>query len=137
MPTWGLPGITIPASAPPTPASNEPARVVTLPFSYSAVSSPRYQTLPSASCANQSSVISTASPPSVTVSPDEDSLDAVGDRLGLVGYLDNDPLVRLAVSRFSVDPATADGQRHVRVVDLGRELGRVELRRLGALGKAG
>ena len=42
--------------------------MVTSPFRYSAVSSPRYQMLPSASCAYQSSVISTGSPSSVTVS---------------------------------------------------------------------
>jgi hypothetical protein len=51
----------IPGCAPSTPASNEPARVTSLPFSYSAVSSPMYQTFPSESWAYQSSVISTAS----------------------------------------------------------------------------
>ena len=60
--------MTMPASAPSTPASNEPQRQTRLPFSYSAVSSPRYQTLPSESWAYQSSVSSTSSPPSVTVS---------------------------------------------------------------------
>ena len=58
----------IPACAPSTPASNEPDLVFTLPFSYSAVFSPRYQTLPSPSWAYQSSVTSTSSPFSVTTS---------------------------------------------------------------------
>ena len=58
----------IPASAPSTPASNDPAVVTGLPFSYSVVSSPRYQMLPSASWAYQSSVTSIGSPSSVTTS---------------------------------------------------------------------
>ena len=68
MPATGFAGIAMPASAPSTPASNDPARVVTSPFRYSPVCSPRYQTLPTSSCAYQSSVISTGSPFSVTVS---------------------------------------------------------------------
>ena len=36
----------IPALAPSTPASHEPCLETGLPFSYSVVSSPRYQTLP-------------------------------------------------------------------------------------------
>src|SRR5919204_3514414 len=56
----------IPASAPSTPASQEPSLVFSLPFSYSAVSSPRYQRLPSASWAYQSYVSSLISPFSVT-----------------------------------------------------------------------
>ena len=47
-----------PASAPSTPASNEPPRDEILPSSNSAVSSPRYQTFPSPSCAYQSKVSS-------------------------------------------------------------------------------
>ena len=58
----------IPGWAPSTPASNEPAVVVGLPFSYSVVASPRYQMLPSESWAYQSSVTSTGSPFSVTTS---------------------------------------------------------------------
>ncbi len=58
----------IPGCAPSTPASKEPDLVVILPFSYSAVSSPRYQTLPDASWAYQSSVTSTRWPFSVTTS---------------------------------------------------------------------
>ncbi len=57
-----------PGSAPSTPASNEPSLDTTLPFSYSAVASPRYQTFPQRSCAYQSSVTSTSSPSSVTTS---------------------------------------------------------------------
>ena len=58
----------IPAWAPSTPASNDPDRVTSLPFSYSPVRSPRYQMLPSASWAYQSSVISIGWPFSVTTS---------------------------------------------------------------------
>ena len=57
-----------PASAPSTPASNEPPRDETFPSSNSAVCSPRYQTLPSPSCAYQSKVSSITSPSEVTVS---------------------------------------------------------------------
>ena len=57
-----------PAWAPSTPASNEPSVETTLPFSYSFVASPRYQTFPHLSCAYQSSVTSTSSPSSVTTS---------------------------------------------------------------------
>ena len=60
--------MAMPGWAPSLPASNEPARVLTLPFSYSAVCSPRYQMLPSRSWAYQSSVSSTGSPPCVTSS---------------------------------------------------------------------
>ena len=58
----------IPGSAPPTPASQDPSLVFTLPFSYSAVFSPRYQRLPLESCAYQSKVSSFSCPPSLTVS---------------------------------------------------------------------
>jgi hypothetical protein len=43
-------------------------RLTTCPLSYSAVDSPRYQTLPPASWAYQSSVSSTAAPSCVTTS---------------------------------------------------------------------
>ena len=46
MPTFGWAGMTIPAWAPSTPASKEPSVETGLPFSYSVVASPRYQTLP-------------------------------------------------------------------------------------------
>ena len=53
----------MPASAPSTPACHEPSRLSTLPSSsYVAVSSPRYQTLPSLSAAYQSSVASATEP---------------------------------------------------------------------------
>ena len=58
----------MPARAPSTPASNEPSFDTGLPFSYSVVSSPRYQMLPARSCAYQSSVTSTSFPSSVTTS---------------------------------------------------------------------
>ena len=54
--------MTMPAFAPSTPASHEPSFVTGLPFSYSVVSSPRYQTLPCWSWAYQSSVSSTSFP---------------------------------------------------------------------------
>ena len=60
--------MTMPARAPSTPASHEPAFEIGLPSSYSVVSSPRYQTLPARSWANQSNVSSTSLPRSVTVS---------------------------------------------------------------------
>ena len=41
----------IPAWAPSTPASKEPSVDAGLPFLYSVVASPRYQTVPLASCA--------------------------------------------------------------------------------------
>src|SRR5262245_1447794 len=57
-----------PGWAPSTPASHDPSVDTTFPFSYSFVSSPRYQTFPQASWAYQSSVISTGSPSSETAS---------------------------------------------------------------------
>src|SRR4051794_502413 len=57
----------IPA-APVTPACQEPAVLTTLPFLYSLVSSPMYQTLPSLSWAYQSNVSSIVSPSCVNVS---------------------------------------------------------------------
>jgi len=44
----------IPGLAPSTPASHDPFVLVALPFSYSLVSSPKYQTVPLLSWANQS-----------------------------------------------------------------------------------
>src|SRR4249919_500408 len=58
----------IPGSAPFLPASKDPARLTTLPFSNSAVSSPMYQTLPVESWAYQSTVSSTICPPFWAVS---------------------------------------------------------------------
>ncbi len=58
----------IPGWAPSTPASHEPAVLTTSPFSYSFVSSPRYQRLPAVSCAYQSSVSSMTSPSMLTTS---------------------------------------------------------------------
>src|SRR5215212_5678953 len=60
--------MTIPGSAPSTPASHDPAREVTLPWSYSAVSSPRYQTFPSGSSPYQSRVSSITTQSSKTLS---------------------------------------------------------------------
>ena len=57
-PARGSAGITMPGRAPSTPASQDPSVLTTSPSSYSAVSSPRYQTLPSASWAYQSWVSS-------------------------------------------------------------------------------
>src|ERR687898_390650 len=60
----------IPASAPSTPASNDPALLMGsgFPGSYSCVSSPKYQTLPARSWANQSNVSSTSTPLTSAVS---------------------------------------------------------------------
>ena len=58
----------MPGSAPSTPASHEPSVLETSPFSYSLVSSPMYQTLPSWSWAYQSNVSSASSPSTYTVS---------------------------------------------------------------------
>src|SRR5262245_31678132 len=54
--------MTTPGCAPSTPAFQDPAVEVIEPFLYSAVSSPKYQTLPAASCAYQSNVSSARSP---------------------------------------------------------------------------
>src|SRR5215210_6349516 len=56
----------MPGWAPSTPASHDPSVETTRPSSYSAVSSPRYQTFPSASCAYRSRVSSTVTPSAVT-----------------------------------------------------------------------
>src|SRR6476620_10761071 len=55
--------MTIPGWAPSTPASHDPAWLVTTPLRHSAVDSPKYQTLSSPSCANQSSVSSVSRSP--------------------------------------------------------------------------
>src|SRR3712207_6787876 len=68
MPTRGSAGMTTPAWAPSTPASQEPSVDATLPFAYSRVLSPRYQTFPARSWAYQSYVFSTSAPPWVTTS---------------------------------------------------------------------
>src|SRR6476469_7016363 len=57
----------MPGSAPLTPASNEPA-VSAVPSLNSLVASPKYQTLPSRSCAYQSTVSSKGSLSTVTAS---------------------------------------------------------------------
>src|SRR4029453_16757274 len=54
--------MTTPGCAPATPASHDPFVEETLPLSYSAVSSPKYQTFPNRSCAYQSNVSSARSP---------------------------------------------------------------------------
>ena len=96
------------------------------PSSYSVVSSPRYQMLPSASCAYQSSVTSTGTPSSVTSSCTTRAVDTVGDLLGLVRHRYPTLVGALAV-RLAVDPLAPDGHRPPRVVDLRREVGGVEL----------
>src|SRR5262245_57280170 len=58
----------IPGRAPSTPARHEPSRLLSSPFSNSCDSSPKYQTLPSTSCAKKSSVSSVTAPPALTVS---------------------------------------------------------------------
>jgi hypothetical protein len=57
LPDLGWAGMMTPARAPFTPESHEPSRLVTFPLrSSSAVSSPKYQTVPPRSCAYQSVV---------------------------------------------------------------------------------
>src|SRR5262245_36366499 len=56
----------MPGWAPSTPASHEPAWSPAGLSSYETVSSPKYQTLPARSCAYQSNVSSTSSPPAKT-----------------------------------------------------------------------
>jgi hypothetical protein len=60
--------MAMPGRAPSTPASQEPSVEISVPSSYSAVSSPKYHTFPSESWAYQSRVSSTISPSVVTVS---------------------------------------------------------------------
>src|SRR5688572_19519426 len=68
MPGSGRAGTATPGCAPSTPASHEPSVETTSPFSYSAVSSPRYQRFPAESWAYQSRVSSTSAPSAVTTS---------------------------------------------------------------------
>src|SRR6187431_2528412 len=68
MPALGCAGTITPGCAPSTPASNDPSVDTGLPFSYSVVASPRYQTFPHRSWAYQSSVTSIGSPSSVATS---------------------------------------------------------------------
>src|SRR5262245_38314215 len=68
MPTSGAACMMMPGSAPSTPASQAPFLLATWPLTYSAVSSPKYQTFPSESCAYQSSVSSIRSPLGVRTS---------------------------------------------------------------------
>src|SRR2546423_12244912 len=60
--------MTMPGFALSTPASHVPAVVVTTPLAYSAVCSPKYQTLPLESSEYQSVVFSTSDPLLVTTS---------------------------------------------------------------------
>src|SRR5215210_6086492 len=105
----------IPACAPSTPASKEPALDVTLPFSYSAVSSPRYQTLPAPSWAYQSYVISTGCPFRLTTSWMTLASTPVGDGRGVVGDGHLDVVLRPLTVGLLVDPLISWGHRPVGV----------------------
>src|SRR5688500_11896549 len=59
--------MTMPGFAPPTPACHEPS-LLDMPPSNAVVSSPKYQTVPSTSCAYQSYVSSTIWPPDFAMS---------------------------------------------------------------------
>ena len=124
-----------PGSAPSTPASKEPAVEEIVPSSNSAVSSPRYQTLPRASCAYQSKVSSTSSPLCRTLSRTTRAVIPFADRLRLGGD-GHDDVEGLAICvGLRVRPAGAGGHRPVGVVDVGGERCRIEVDRLASLGK--
>jgi hypothetical protein len=105
--------------------------LTTLPSSNSLVSSPRYQTLPSPSWPVERVLDQLALLGHDVV--DDKRLDPVHDLLP-VGDGDHDPQVTV-LAALAVDPAASRLHRPVRVVDLGRELVRVERDRLAALGK--
>ena len=106
-----------PAWAPSTPASNEPAVLTGLPFWYSVVASPRYQTLPFASCAYQSSVTSTNSPSSLTTSRTTRAVTPFAISFVSVGDRHHHLLPRPLVVGLAIDPAAAELEREVGVVD--------------------
>ena len=90
---------------------------MTTPFSYSAVSSPRYQTLPSRVLGEEvEGVLGELAVDEHPVAYD-DGVDA-HDPAGLGEHLDLDAF-GLAVGGALVDPAGSDRQREVRVVDDG------------------
>ena len=89
--------------------------VVTTPFSYSAVSSPRYQTLPSTVLGEEVEGVLGELAGDEGPVPDDDGVDA-HDPAGLGEHLDLDAL-GLAVGGALVDPPGADREREVRVVD--------------------
>ena len=122
-----------PGSAPSTPASNDPACVTILPSSNSAVSSPRYQTLPSASWAYQSKVSSISSPSYADRVADDPGGDPVRDLLGLARGRDDDLDLRAFLVDLVVSPPRSRLHRPVAVRDLGAEVGRVEIDGLAAL----
>src|SRR5262245_19800897 len=64
-PRWGLASMMMPALAPFFPASHEPCVVISVPWSYVLVSSPKYQTFPCLSCAYQSNVSSITEPSAI------------------------------------------------------------------------
>ncbi len=88
------------------------------------------------SWAYQSLVISTGLPFLGDDVEDDPGLHPVGDGLGLVGDRDYNPLLRCVGVGFAVDPLAARTHRPVGVVDLRREVGRVEIDRFAALGQA-
>ena len=126
----------MPGCAPSTPASHEPSVVFSLPFSYSFVSSPRYQRFPSASCAYQSYVSSRNLAVLGDDVVDDSRLDA-DDRLRRIRDGDDDApdcAFRVGLAEHA---AASRNHREVGIVDLGRELGRVELHGLASLRKGG
>ncbi len=123
----------IPACAPSTPASHEPSVLTTSPFSYSLVSSPRYQRFPDASWAYQSRVSSTVWPSSRDEVVHHGRRDAE-DLLRVLGDGHLDLLLGSIGVGFAVDPAAPRRHRPVRVVERDPgEQGRIERDRVGAL----
>src|SRR5437868_2988352 len=93
--------MTMPGCAPFTPDLNEPSMlVISLPSS-SWVFSPKYQTLPSLSCAYQSSVSSVNTPPTYTVSW---TSTQVTPRITLVLWVTKRTLLSLALTYVNVVP---------------------------------
>ena len=125
----------IPACAPSTPASHEPSVLTTSPFSYSLVSSPRYQRFPDASWAYQSRVSSTVWPSSRDEVVHHGRRDAE-DLLRVLGDGHLDLLLGAIGVGFAVDPAAPRRHRPVRVVERHTDEQRwIEHDRVGALRK--
>ena len=118
----------MPGRAPLTPPSNEPA-VSTVPSLNSLVASPKYQTLPSRSCAYQSKVSSIGLVVDGDCVVDDDGVDA-HDLLGVAGDLGGRALQPIRRGCL-INRAGTRRQREVRIVYLGREVRRHDRRRVG------
>ena len=106
--------MAMPASAPSTPASKEPSVETGLPFSYSVVASPRYQTLPAAVLGVVVVGDLDGDAPERDLVAHDARPDAVGDQLRAVGDGDLDALLSLAVH-----PLASGREGEVGIGDLG------------------